>query len=405
MTVLKAGDAIYGGYVLSRAEGIVFIRGAIPGEVVEVALEEKKRDYSVVSVVDVMEPSESRIEPACQYFGQCGGCHLQFVSYEKQVEMKQYVLLDCLRRIGGIDMELAPSIYGEPYGYRHRAQFKVSKEGTVGFFREGTVEVVEIESCPLLSDDINDALLKLRQVDLEDVREVHITSGNNNTIALLIGSGHPHEIADRFINQGFTGVALEDGTYRGTGAPYVNLDLNGMRFTVSPWAFMQSNWALNQDMVSTLVDEIGPTEGKRVLDLYAGGGNLSLALSADAEATVAVEMSAASIADGKRNKSANRVTGYKFVKGTAEDARVEGKFDILILDPPRAGVSKRVMLRVLELEAPLIAYVSCNPSTLARDLKKLKEYYDIRSVRMIDLFPQTYHLEVMAILEKKTDEQ
>lgn len=404
MTVLKAGDAIYGGYVLSKADGIIFIRGAIPGEVVEVAIEEKKRDYSVVSVVDVVEPAESRTEPACPYFGECGGCQLQFVSYEKQVEMKQYVLLDCLRRIGRIEMELSPSIHGEPFGYRHRAQFKVSKEGAIGFFREGTVEVIDIDFCPLCSDQINDALKRLRNMDLDDVREVHITSGDN-TIALLKGSGHPQEIADRFISEGFTGVALEDGSYRGTGAPYVSLDLNGMRFTVSPWGFLQSNWALNQELVRALVDEIGPTEGKRILDLYAGGGNLSLALAAGAEETVAVEAAPASIADGKRNKSANRITGYKFVKGTAEEARIEGPFDILLLDPPRAGLSKRAMLRVLELAPPLIAYVSCNPSTLARDLKKLGEFYDIRNLRMIDLFPQTYHLEAMAILDRKEDEQ
>jgi 23S rRNA (uracil1939-C5)-methyltransferase len=400
MTVLRAADAIYGGYVLSKAEGIIFIKGAIPGEVVEVSLDEKKRDYSVASVIEIIEPSEARTEPECPYFGECGGCHLQFATYEKQVEMKEYVLLDCLRRIGGVEVELAPSIFGEPNGYRHRAQFKISKDGKIGFFKEGTVEVVEIGSCPLLHDSLNNSLDMLRNVDLKDLREVHITAGDN-TIILLKGSGHPNELADKFINEGFTGVAFEDGSYRGTGAPYVSFDLNGLRYTVSPWGFLQSNWEINKVMVSTIVDEIGPTNDKRILDLYAGGGNLSIPISVDAAETIAVESSPASIADGKRNRSANRITGYKFIKATAETAKFDGHFDIALLDPPRAGLSKATMKRVLENAPETICYVSCNPSTFARDLKQLLEVYDIRSIRMVDMFPQTYHLEVLAFLDKK----
>ncbi len=402
MTVLKAGAAIYGGYVLSRAEGIVFIRGAIPGEVVEVAVEDKKRDYSVVSVTEVVEPSEARIEPTCQYFGDCGGCQLQFVSYEKQVEMKEQVLLDCLRRIGGVEPELSPSIHGEPFGYRHRAQFKVSKEGAVGFFREGTVDVVEIDSCPLLTDKLNNALSMLKKTDIGDVREVHVTAGDN-VLILIKGSSHPQEIADRLMQSGFTGVAFEDGSYKGTGAPYISLDLNGMRYTVSPWGFLQSNWALNRELVGTLVDEIGSTEEKRILDLYAGGGNLSLPLAIYAKETVAVEEAPASITDAKRNRSANRVPNYRFAKGSAENARIEGSFDIVLIDPPRAGLSKEALKRVMGLSAPLIAYVSCNPSTLARDIKRMEDKYSLRSMRMIDMFPQTYHLEAMAILDLKEE--
>ena len=402
MTVLKAGDAIYGGYVLSRAEGIIFIRGAIPGEVVEVAVEEKKRDYSVVSVTDIIEPSEARTEPACQYFGDCGGCQLQFIDYKKQVEMKEHVLLDCLRRIGGVEPELSQSIYGEPFGYRHRAQLKVSKEGAIGFFREGTVDVVEIDSCPLLADGLNNALGILKKTDTGDVREFHLTVGDN-LIALLKGSAHPQAIADRLLEQGFTGVAFEDGSYKGTGAPYITMDLNGLRYTVSPWGFMQSNWQLNRELVAALVEEIGPTEDKRILDLYSGGGNLSLPLAVYAKETVAVEESPSSIADAKRNRSANRVPNYRFAKGTAESARYEGPFDIVLIDPPRAGLSKNAIKRIIKLAPPLMAYVSCNPSTLARDIKRLEEHYSIRSVRMIDMFPQTYHLEAMAILEKKEE--
>jgi tRNA/tmRNA/rRNA uracil-C5-methylase (TrmA/RlmC/RlmD family) len=400
MTVLKAEDAVYGGYVLSRADGVIFIRGAIPGEVVEVGIDEKKRDYSVGSVVDVIEPSEARTEPPCQYYGECGGCQLQFVSYEKQVGMKEDVLLDCLKRIGRIETELSPSISGSPLGYRHRAQFKVSRDGKIGFFREASIDVVEIDSCPLMTGSINDALKNLRGMDLAGIREIHITAGDT-----LLGFLKCRDIglvtADMFLEAGFSGVAFEDGTYKGTGAPYAGFDLNGMRYTVSPWSFFQSNWAMNREVVSLLADELGPAEGKRVLDLYAGGGNFSLHLAADADETVAVEENPYCISDGKRNRSTNRITNFRFVKGQAESARLEGPFDITIIDPPRQGLTNVAMERVLKLGSPLMAYISCNPSTFARDLGKLSDSYELGSVRMADLFPNTYHLEAVAILRIK----
>lgn len=402
MTVLKAGDAVYGGYVLSKADGVIFIRGAIPGEVVEVGIDEKKRDYSVASVIDVIESSESRTDPSCEYFGECGGCQLQFVSYETQVRIKEDVLLDCLRRIGRIQTELSASIFGKPLGYRHRAQFKVSRDGRIGFYREGSIDVVEIGSCPLMIESINKALQELSAMDLAGIREIHISSGDS-LLALLKGRDVGLDTAEMFVEAGFSGVALEDGTYKGERAPYVSLDLNGMQYTVSPWSFMQSNWEMNREVVRLLSDELGDTSGKRVLDLYAGGGNFSLHTAVDADETVAIEENPHSIADGKRNRSTNRVTGYSFVKGQAENARFDGPFDIVLIDPPRQGLTKAAMSRVIKLGSPVIAYVSCNPSTFARDLARLSDTYDISSVRMADMFPNTYHLEAVAILTRKQE--
>lgn len=399
---LKAQEPVYGGYVLHRSEkeGITFIKGALPGELVEVFVEEKKRDYSVGSVVEVVEPSPQRIEPPCQYFGVCGGCHLQFAAYPRQVEMKNNVVIDCLRRLGGIEAHLEPPLYAEPFGYRKRAQFKVSRDGAVGFYKENTHEVVSIDSCPLMSGSINTALESLSGLNLEGVKEIHMTEGEG-VMALIKGVSFDEPMADAFMEAGFSGVAFEDGTYRGEGPGYVLLDLNGLKYSVSPWSFLQSNWDLNRKMVSQLVDEIGEVSDHRILDLYAGAGNFSLPLAIEARETVAVEENESAIADGKRNAAANRITGFKYMSGTAETAKIKGGFDILILDPPRAGLSKEALMRVVELSAPRLAYVSCNPSTLARDLKTLTEIYAIDSIRVADMFPQTYHVESMAIMTKK----
>jgi 23S rRNA (uracil1939-C5)-methyltransferase len=389
MTVIKADTAVYGGYVISRAEGVVFIKGALPGEVVEVSLKEKKRDYSVAEVTDIIEPSSDRVEPLCLYFGECGGCQLQFASYDKQAAMKAGVLMDCLNRIGKIDIELQPSLIGKDFKYRRRAQFKVSKEGQIGFYREGTREVVPIKNCPLMVDEINGMLEKLRSSDLTGIKEVHVTCGDS-LVALLKGVEYEDALSERFIEMGFEGVAFDDGTYRGKG--HVSFDVMGLVF--------QSNWTLNCETIRIIKETFEPLEKKRVLDLYAGAGNFSIPLAREGAEVIAVEDNPHAIKDGQRNVSYNKVRRYKFIKGRAEDARLKGDFDIALLDPPRPGLNNEAMKRVMELAPERIAYVSCNPSTFARDLGKLSGLYTIDSVRMIDLFPNTYHVESIAFLTK-----
>jgi len=397
-TVLKAGEAVYGGYTLARDGGVVFIAGAIPGEVVEVSVREKKRDYSVATVTGVVEPSDSRVAPRCGHFGECGGCQLQFIDYEKQVEMKNRVLMDCLRRIGDIEAELLPPLTGGDFGYRHRAQFKISKDGRWGFYREGTREVVPVERCPLMVDEINSALPKTAGAGFAGVREVHVTSGDA-LLALVKGPGFDEQLAGAFEGMGFEGVAFEDGSHRGRG--FTTLALAGLQYTVSPWSFFQSNWELNSRLAALVAEEAGPVDGMRVLDLYAGAGNFSLLLAAAKARVVAVEENPYSIKDGERNVSLNGISGFRFVRGRAEDAKFGGDFQLVLLDPPRPGLSRKAMDRVLEILPERIAYISCNPSTLARDLRKLREKYEVDSIRMVDLFPNTYHVESLAFLTRK----
>lgn len=396
--VIKAEDAVYGGYVIARDGGVVFIRGAIPGELVEVSVTERKRDYSVASVTGVVEPSDHRVKPWCVYFGRCGGCQLQFVSYEKQVSMKNHVLADCLERIGGIQTELLEPLSGSDSHYRHRAQFKVSREGEIGFFREGTRDVVPVAECPVMVKEINDALRRITESGVPGVREIHVTSGDC-LVALIKGAGFNEDLAEAFINAGFAGVAFDDYTYRGSG--HVTLDLDGLNYTVSPWSFFQSNWALNRQVAGLISGGLGSPDGMRVLDLYAGAGNFSLCLARAGADVVAVEDSPHSIKDGERNAAINGLQRFRFVRGRAETAKFKGGFHALILDPPRPGLTRAAMERVLAISPQRVAYVSCNPSTFARDLKKLREKYEIDSIRMVDFFPNTYHVESLAFLTIK----
>lgn len=387
----------YGGYAIARDEKIILIKGAIPGEVVDVAIEEKKRDYSLATVLNVVEPSEFRTEPPCPVFGICGGCQLQYIAYEKQVAMKDEVLLDSLKRIGGIEVDLDPPCSDVQWNYRHRAQFKVSKTGEAGFFRESSRDVVTFDSCPLLVSKINDLFHAITRQDLiPNLTEIHIAAGDT-PVALLRGKDYDRAQFDTFIDIGLSGISYNDENV--CGGAYTGFDLGGLRYTVSPWTFFQAHWSLNNTVVASLLSRLLPLEGKRVLDLYAGAGNFSLPFGAHAAEVVAVEENPRAVEDGKRNIELNSMKNCRFVVSSAEKFKIAKKFDIIVLDPPRPGLTNDVMKKILADPADTIVYISCNPSTLARDLKKLKDKYEIRSVQQIDFFPNTYHIEAVSILQ------
>ncbi|MCE5194687.1 MAG: class I SAM-dependent RNA methyltransferase [Nitrospiraceae bacterium] len=396
--IIKAETPVYGGYTIARDNGIIFISGAIPEETVEVSIVEKKKDYMICKVSNVLEPSDHRIEPLCPAFGICGGCHLQFISYDKQITMKEEVLLDSLLRIANIAMPLAPSLTDKEYNYRHRAQLKISPDGKAGFYKKGTREVVPLKKCPLMIEKINELLKKADEMTLLGISEMHISYGDE-AIALIKTKSSIENMEYLMAGIGLSGIVLESGD--SIGKDHVRLDLNGLEYTVTPWSFFQSHWELNKKVVELILNELGALENRSVLDLYAGAGNFSLLLAKRSSKVTAVEENPHAVEDGERNAKLNNIINCRFIKTSAEKYRLNEKFDIIILDPPRHGLTSDILKKIVDNLPEKIVYVSCNPATFARDLKKLKERYNIDSIRMIDFFPNTYHVEALAFLSKR----
>lgn len=406
---IRAEIPVYGGYVIARDGKVVFIKGAVPGELVEVSVVERKKDYSTAYVTNVLEPSPFRRQPPCSIFGICGGCHFQFIGYERQMSIKEEIILDTMRRIGGADISLEPSMTGNELGYRHRANFKVSSEGDIGFYRDGTRDVVPVEKCLLMNKEINDVLQVLRDVDLRGIKDIQVISGD--TVVLLIKGDISERAIQDIMDRGISGIAFENGD--SIGKDYITLDLNGIKYTVTPWSFFQSNWALNRVVVDAVIKRLSPLDDKKVLDLYAGSGNFSLPIALSAKEVVSVEENSYAVEDGRRNASLNGIKNCIFINASVEEisggrkkqqiARFFGEAacNISILDPPRAGLTQDSLKKLMELQPEKIVYLSCNPATLARDIKKMKERYDIESLRMIDFFPNTYHIEALAFLNLK----
>ncbi len=407
--VAKAGTPVYGGYVIVRNDRVIFLKGAVPGELVEISVNERKRDYSVASVKNIIEPSPFRRTPPCGVFGICGGCQLQFIEYGRQVTMKEEILLDALRRIGDVSVALSPSLVGGEFRYRHRAQFKVSPDGAIGFYREGSREVVPLDECPLMVDRINHVLRGMKASDLKGVREAHVSSGDTTTVLI---KGHLDEdAAQQIMQSGVSGIAFENGD--SVGRDYVTLPFFDLKYSITPWSFFQSNWSLNNALVALVRERLSPLEGKRILDLYAGAGNFALPLSLDAGEVTAVEENLHAVEDGRRNVTLNGIKNCTFVNLPVEKCFEKGKkqkssrlfgethYDITILDPPRTGITTDLLRKIVEAGSEKIVYVSCNPATLSRDLKKMKEKYEIESVHMVDFFPNTYHIEALVFLNRR----
>lgn len=393
--IIKAQSPVYGGYIIARDSGVIFIKGAIPDEIVEVSISEKKRDYSIGAVTNVIEPSPYRINPSCSVFGTCGGCHFQFISYERQVSMKEEILLDSVSRIGKLEAPLSPALTDRDYNYRYRGQFKVSREGRIGFYKEGTRDVVPVEECPLMINEINRIVREMNNRKLSGIKEIHISCGDAAN-ALIKSKLAIEDIEKIMSGVGFSGIAFETG--ESTGRDYIRLDLNGLQYTVTPWSFFQAHWELNKKVVELIISELQPLENKRVLDLYAGAGNFSLPLAAYASQVVAVEENRYAADDGQRNVKLNNIKNCRFINSSAERYRIQKKFDIVLLDPPRPGLHSDAARKIIDSSPGKIVYISCNPATLARDLKKFSERYNVDSLRMIDFFPNTYHVEALAFM-------
>ncbi|MBF0557847.1 MAG: class I SAM-dependent RNA methyltransferase [Nitrospirae bacterium] len=406
---IKAESPAYGGRSIGKLNGkIVMIKGAIPGEVVKVRIEEDKKDYSLGTAVSLDVVSPQRCVPECIYFGACGGCQLQFMTHELQVSIKEKILTDCIKRITKIDTELSPSVVSSsPWNYRLRGQFKIS-HGKIGFYREKSRDVVDINACPLMTQEINVAFAKARALlGKVSTGEIHISFGSGafallKTSQAAVEGIDMNKLARTFLDSGFSGTIIEMAGRKAIrlGKQFMTLDLDTLKYTISQSSFFQSNWQMNLAVVSLLKKALQPLQGQKIMDLFSGAGNFSIPLALDACEVVAIEENADAVRDGRRNAEINGISNCVFINSAVDSAAITEDIDILAMDPPRPGLTDKVIQKILGALPLRIAYVSCNPSTLARDLKKMLVRYEIESVRLIDFFPQTYHIESLALLRR-----
>ena len=357
---------------------------AIPGETVEVEVREGNKGVKSTTLNRVIHPSPHRVEPPCPYFGECGGCQWQHVAYSRQLEMKRDILIRQLREVGRIEdpyvLETIPS--PSTTAYRNHARFSVNRQGSLGFTRTGTRRHLEIDRCLLMHDRINSVLTEV-QGRGRTLRQVAVRCGVATGEMLV----QPH--------LDIPGLTFESGQTQYTEA------LFGYPFRVSSPSFFQVNTPQAERMASELRDRLHPTGGELLADAYGGVGTFAVLLSPYYREIITLEESPSAIEDAIIN--CRPFPNVRVVKGKSEDVlpSLDSRPDTVILDPPRTGCHPTVLEFLANLAPRKIAYVSCAPNTLARDLRILIHGgYSLREAVPIDMFPQTHHVESISILER-----
>lgn len=384
---------VYGGDSLSRIDGQVLLAPfALPGERIEVEPEVAKGNLLRARSIHVLEPSPRRAVPQCEYFGRCGGCQYQHADYPYQVEQKVAILRETLRRLGGIHFDGdIPTITGEPWHYRNRIQLHFDR-GRVGFHLHNSHDLCAITHCPISSPKLNEAIEALSNaVNRPEwprfLRSLELFTNEEDLQLNVMHADRP--VAARFFEWC---SELISGTVPGA----LEYRAAGHTFRISRGAFFQ----VNRFLIDALVTEVlSDWQGRSVVDLYAGVGLFSLPLAERFARVGAVERGMSAYRDLEANAA--------FIKDRVFPARASTEDylrqlttppEAIVADPPRAGLGREVTSELLRLRAPRLTIVSCDPATLARDLKMLTSVYRIERLTLVDLFPQTFHYETIAHL-------
>lgn len=417
---LKVDSLAYGPYGVGRVAGrVVFVPFTAPGDEGEIAIVEEKKGYAIGSLLSLSQPSQLRRTPPCPYLPRCGGCPWQHLSYQEQLKAKEQLLREHLRRIGGLsDPPLLPIIPSpNEWGYRHRLRLRFDDEKRLGFYQARSHEVVEIATC-LIAEEVVSAHLSLARewlVSLRTmVRRVEIVAQGLAPRVILLGNAEgSFHAADGAVSVAFlhahpsiAGLVLFGRRWRRAwGDARVILDpgVDGLSVRVSQGGFTQVNPAGNRELITVLLGLGEFHSEQRVLELYCGAGNFSLPIARRVRELVGVEQNGTSVADAVKNAREQGLTNCRFLwasarKSVRDLARREENFDVVVLDPPRAGATE-VMADLPQLRAQQVLYVSCHPATLARDVRALIGHgYRVHRVQPLDLFPHTYHVETVVVL-------
>jgi 23S rRNA (uracil1939-C5)-methyltransferase len=443
---ILVADLAYGGKGVGKIDGLVVLtRGGLPGDILKVKIKKKKRNFAEAEIIEILKGSRKRVEPVCSHFGLCGGCVWQNLDYETQLNYKGKTVENSLKHLGDFSDFVCEKISGseKTYFYRNKMEFSFGtdpqKKLILGLHPyQNFKEVFDLDKCYLQSEFSNEAVHWTRDFcsgeglvpyDIKEhkgfLRYLAIREGLNKTETMvnLVTFYEKFEKSNDFasglmqnfpqiksvvqnINPKLATIAFGEKEVVLGGQKVIQERVGQLRFEVSANSFFQTN-SKQAEKLFDIVSEYAELEGsEEVLDLYSGTGAISLSLAEKAKRVTGVESVEDSVKNATRNAELNSITNCRFISGEAREVLSsldqEGYLpQVIVADPPRGGMHKKVISSILSLKPEKIIYVSCNPSTLARDLKDLCEKdYGLEKVQPVDMFPQTYHIESVAKLAR-----
>ncbi len=433
--LLHIEKLVAGGFSLGRVNGqVILCEGGIPGEAVEVEILNRRKGVMQGKFLTVQEASSSRVVPECPVMERCGGCQLQHVKYEEQLSQKRFILEDALQRIGKVPDLTIPSVIPspKPYGYRHVLRMGIGKgpDGIfLGFFESGTQHLLPIETCFLVNNELQSILAAVRtrlrtlvveRVALESV-EIRWSEQDEDGLLIFRGRTQEKEVVNYLLNVCFEiphvkGCIYEqvDSTEHNSrhqlrskpivrGVDHLWEDFGGLRLKIGYRSFMQANWRVFQLLGEMVKEWLGTLKGRRILELYAGVCPLGLGLAKQGALVTCVEGNPLAIHDARDSIRVNKIAGCRVKISSVESylrTVQSDAYDVILLDPPRAGLTPKILDQLGVLQTPTLLYLSCDVPTLARDIKSLCEKgYTIQRIQPFDMFPQTAHLETLVELK------
>ena len=388
---------------------IVFIPKALIGEKVRVRILEIKKNFARGKIVEILEKSSKRTESLCPYYEECGGCNLRHQTSAENLKFKKEKVEVALQKIGKLDVEvddIVPSF--KENNYRNKVSFKV-ENSRIGFYGEGTYQLIDIDNCMLAENDINNALVVIRDYLSKyenEIKTITIKYGNASSdllIDIYSTSDKDIDILDYLDDniRNLKTVIFNDQVVYGNG--YIKQVSNGLMFNCSSKSFFQVNTNQAEKLYDAAVKLAKISDKDVVLDLYCGTGTITSIIAGYAKKVIGIEIVEDAIIDAKYNLQMNNISNVKFICGDSakEIIKIKDNIDIIFVDPPRKGVDRTAIAVMKKIYPKKIIYISCNPVTMARDLSYLTDLYDVKKVVPFDMFPNTSHVECITLLEKK----
>ncbi len=398
---MKIEKLDYYGRGISRSSGkVYFIENALKDEDVSITLLKEKKKYCEAKLKEISNISKDRTEAKCKYYNVCGGCQIMHIKEEKQEEFKKEKVEEILKKFLKYNKDVNDIVFSKNFNYRNKVVLHV-KDNKLGFYKNKTNELIEIDKCLLLNPVINDLISYLKNyIELKDIEKITIKVGNKTNEVMLIIDG---SIANYQNLLEIVDVLIINEKVM-TTKDYITSYIGNKKYIIKRNSFFQVNYDISTRMYNKVKDVIVKKKSKNVLDLYCGTGTIGIYISDVVSKITGIEVVSDAIEAANTNKKINNVENIEFILGKVEDKLdfiSNNNIDTVIVDPPRSGLHKKVIPILEKISPKTIIYVSCDPITMARDIKLLSNNYELVEVTPYDMFPNTYHVECVCVLKLK----
>lgn len=395
----------FGDGIAKIGDKLVFVKHGLTGDRCRIVITKVKKTFLFAKIKEIIQPSSERVKPICPHYEECGGCSLMHQDLKHQLIFKENKVRELFSRFAGIsDFEIESICHGKPIHYRNKVVFHGLLNGQLGFYQEKSRDLTPISQCLLVDEEINRVYQQVRSYLAtypdEEIKELMIRKTSLNEMMLVAkGRVNQESFCSFLSNLSLTSILLNGQVV--SGKPYITEKIFDLQFRILPDAFFQVNYEMMLALYQKVIDYYRDKHYHKVLDLYSGTGTIGLLLTPYVQEVIGIEVVEDAVRAAKMNQEINQVNNISFIHGKVEDYIEEFKqIDSLVVDPPRSGLDSKTITTILRILPDSIVYVSCDPVTLARDLKILLSAYQLAHVHLVDMFSNTYHVECVCVLNR-----